>query len=104
VVIVRKNPQIWVIDTWLMSCRALTRGIEEALMNLLMAEAREVGVEAIVGEYLPTLRNAPVADFFQRLGFTPVEDEIDAGTRYRAYPGLHMRLKSFVEIKRVLSK
>jgi len=102
VVIVRMAPQIWTIDTWLMSCRVLSRGIEETLMNLLMAEAREAGVETITGEYLATPRNALVADFYRRLGFSPAENEArSAGTWYRAHPASHARLKSFIEIKRL---
>jgi len=100
VLIVRKLERIWVIDTWLMSCRVLTRGIEETLTNLLMAEAREAGVETIVGEYLPTQRNALVAGLYPRLGFDPSEGEI-VGQRYSACPASHSPLKSFIEIQRL---
>jgi FkbH-like protein len=102
VVIVRTAPRIWAIDTWLMSCRVLSRSIEETLMNLLMAEARAAGVETVAGEYLPTPRNALVADFYRRLGFSPAENATPSpGAWYRAHPASHVRLKSFIEIRRL---
>lgn len=102
VVIVRTAPRMWTIDTWLMSCRVLSRGVEETLMNLLMAEARAAGVETVAGEYLPTPRNALVADFYPRLGFSPAENATPSpGACYRAHPASHVRLKSFIEIKRL---
>jgi FkbH-like protein len=101
VVIVHKLRHIWEIDTWLMSCRVLARGVEETLINLLMAEAREARIETIVGEYCPTQRNALVADFYPRLGFDSIEDDIAAGQRFRARPASHPRLKSFIDVKRL---
>ncbi len=71
VVIVRKDGALWTIDSWLQSCRILGRGVEEALMNTLMAQAAAAGAETVAGEYRPTARNGIVADFFTRFGFTP---------------------------------
>jgi FkbH-like protein len=101
IVIIRKLQPTWVIDTWLMSCRVLTRGIEETLTNVLMAEAREAGIEIIVGEYCPTQRNALVADLYPRLGFDPMKDDVAVGQRYSASPASHPRLKSFIDVERL---
>ena len=89
----------WTIDTWLMSCRALTRGIEEALMNLLMAEARQAGAETLIGEYIGTARNALVADFYPRMGFTALENQLGSATRYGAQPASFKPLKHFIDAK-----
>lgn len=59
------------IDTWLMSCRVLGRGVEVACLRVLAAEARRRGVDILIGEYRPTSRNAMVGDHFARLGFQP---------------------------------
>ena len=69
VVIVRMQPRVWRIDTWLMSCRVLERGVEQSLMQLLFAKARSAGVDRIVGEYIATDRNKLVERFFDRFGF-----------------------------------
>ncbi len=58
------------IDTYLMSCRVIGRGVEEALLAKLAAAARARGRTRLVGEYLPTAKNELVRDFYQRLGFT----------------------------------
>jgi FkbH-like protein len=101
VVIVRKLQEDWEIDTWLMSCRVVARGIEETLMNVLMAEARSAGARGITAEYVPTQRNGLVADLYPRLGFSRVKADAIVGSRFRAYPDSHPRLKSFIEVERL---
>jgi FkbH-like protein len=58
------------IDTWLMSCRVINRGVEQATCNRLVADARRLGAQRIVGTFIPTDRNSIVADLFPKLGFT----------------------------------
>ena len=62
------------VDTWLMSCRVLRRGMEEFVANHLVAAAKEAGCSKVIGEYLPTKKNAMVADLYNRMGFVPTED------------------------------
>ncbi|MBI1406282.1 MAG: HAD-IIIC family phosphatase [Caulobacter sp.] len=75
VVIVRRvqGPD-WVIDSWLMSCRVLERGVEQALMNRLIAEARAAGAETLTGRWIDSGRNGLVANFYDRMGFSKVAD------------------------------
>jgi FkbH-like protein len=73
VVICRPGGQDWLIDTWLMSCRVLNRGLEQTMLNVLVSRAREARVHALIGEYLQTERNGMVKDHYARLGFTPLE-------------------------------
>ena len=58
-----------VIDTLLLSCRALGRGIEtrflEEVMHLLAAH----GAKRVYGQYIVTEKNAQVAEFFQNNDF-----------------------------------
>ena len=58
------------IDTWLMSCRVLGRGVEEACLNVMVEAALRLGASCLKGEYIPTAKNAMVSDLYQRLGFT----------------------------------
>ena len=62
------------IDTWLMSCRVLGRGLERFALNALAAAARAKGAARLVGEYLPTPKNARVATLLPSLGFVPLPD------------------------------
>lgn len=70
------------LDTWLMSCRAIGRGVEDFTLNQVAAAARALGYEALLGEFLPTAKNAPTADLFPRLGFTPT-GEHEGAQRFR---------------------
>jgi FkbH-like protein len=71
----------WEIDTLLMSCRVLSRDVETAFLAILAAEARTHGARALIGEYVPTAKNALVADLYPRHGFTEI-----APGRFRAEP------------------
>lgn len=60
------------IDTWLMSCRVLGRGVEKATLPVIVAAAQRLGARRLIGEYLPTARNAMVRDHYRLLGFAPL--------------------------------
>ncbi|HWF20270.1 MAG TPA: HAD-IIIC family phosphatase [Verrucomicrobiae bacterium] len=62
------------VDTWLMSCRVLGRGVEEFVLNAIMAKARERGIKRIIGEYLPTLKNKMVENHYLKMGFAVEAD------------------------------
>jgi FkbH-like protein len=103
VLIVRKSSIVWTIDTWLMSCRVLTRGVEEALMNILMDEARAAGIGSVVGEYVPTPRNALVADLYSRMGFTLIATDPSGTLRFSANPATFTATTRFLEVRRPTS-
>jgi FkbH-like protein len=63
------------IDTWLMSCRVLKRGVEQYLLNHAAEISRGKGLRALRGEYIPTAKNALVRDHYANLGFTKVGDD-----------------------------
>lgn len=64
----RENDKLF-IDTWIMSCRVLKRGVENLVLNHLVKLALEKGFTSIVGEYLPTAKNGLVKDHYKNLGF-----------------------------------
>lgn len=65
----------WLIDTWLMSCRVLNRGLERQVLNELVQCAAQRGIKRLVGEFLPTEKNVMVSEHYPRLGFTPLPAE-----------------------------
>ncbi|HEX3760834.1 MAG TPA: HAD-IIIC family phosphatase [Kofleriaceae bacterium] len=81
VLLARRAGDQLVIDTLLMSCRVLGRGVELAMINELVARAAAAGVAEILGEYIPTAKNGMVADLFGRLGFTRIEPTDRAETK-----------------------
>lgn len=60
------------VDTWLMSCRVIGRTVEQAFFSELVRRARAAGVRRLIGEYIPTKKNGPVAALWTRLGATPM--------------------------------
>ena len=67
------------IDSFLLSCRALGRGIETALMNALKNFVQDSGSQgSLRARYVPTARNSPAAGFFESQGLTP-ESTSDEG-------------------------
>jgi FkbH-like protein len=61
------------IDLWLMSCRVLKRGMEYAMMNALINEAKNHGAKEIRGLYKKSNKNQMVAGLFSELGFLLVK-------------------------------
>lgn len=57
------------VDTWLMSCRVLKRGMENFTLNTIVEWAKANGFKKIIGEYLPTMKNMMVEHHYQNLGF-----------------------------------
>lgn len=55
------------IDTWIMSCRVLKRTVEQFMMNFIIKELIERGIERISGEYLPTAKNKLVEHLLDEL-------------------------------------
>jgi FkbH-like protein len=68
------------IDTWLMSCRVLGRGVEPTTLNLVAAQARALGASRLIGEYLPTKKNGMVRDHYTRLGFAEIARSEDGAS------------------------
>ncbi len=83
VVICRKQELIWNIDTWIMSCRVLGRGVEQAALNILVKRARSNDVRELHGRYIPTARNGLVRDHYAKLGFTKLEESDTGETLWR---------------------
>jgi FkbH-like protein len=62
------------IETFLMSCRVLGRGVEKAIFAAIADYARRKGVTKVRGQYLPTQKNSLVADLYPNHGFHPLGD------------------------------
>jgi FkbH-like protein len=82
--IVKREGESLRVDSLLMSCRALGRGLEQALLAEVLAEARRrFGELPLTAEYLPTAKNGLVERFYADAGFQATR-EGDDGTRYQA--------------------
>ena len=80
VVIVDVAKDAWTIDTWLMSCRVLGRGVETAILRHLVAAAKAAGAKALRGVYIPSGKNNMVSNHYGKLGFQ--EEKSGEATTY----------------------
>jgi FkbH-like protein len=58
-----------VVETLLMSCRVIGRTIETAILSFLEQRALARGAGEMRGEYLPTPKNGPARDYYERHGY-----------------------------------
>lgn len=65
----KKSGGVLFIDTWIMSCRVLKRGVEHFALQQLVTLANENGCTTLAGEYIPTAKNGLVKEHYQNLGF-----------------------------------
>ncbi len=95
VVILRIIQQYIEIDSFLISCRALGRGVESALMDKIISIAKNRKCDFIVGRYIQSQRNAQVADLYERLGFRKVENvATDSEWIYKIISGAEANIDS----------
>ena len=83
------------IDTFLMSCRAMGRKLEDVILNELTAQYQK----KMIGEFIPTAKNAPVQELFDRLGFALVSD--DEGHKVYELDGSRYQKKKFSMYKKI---
>jgi FkbH-like protein len=72
------GPHGWAIDTLLLSCRVMGRGIETALLAHLAEQARRAGARFVLGTYVPSAKNGVVRTCYRDHGFER-QDEDDTG-------------------------
>lgn len=75
VILDKKDHNTLFIDTWLMSCRVLKRGMENFTLNQLVTWAHNNGYKKIIGEYIPTQKNGMVRNHYENLGFKRTKED-----------------------------
>jgi FkbH-like protein len=76
----------WRIDTFLMSCRVLGRGVEKAFLGAICSQAAAEGAVSMSGEYIRSSKNAQTEDFFEKCGFISRERTSDHGVWLLSLP------------------
>lgn len=76
IIMEKRDAKTLFVDTWFMSCRVLKRGMENFTLNTMVEYAKAHGIERIVGEYVPTLKNGMVKEHYTNLGFSPIGDNL----------------------------
>jgi len=69
VYIINKQNNVWYIDTFLLSCRIMGRGVENGILSQILIDAKNNGIEEIRASFLPTQKNKPAENFLSDYGF-----------------------------------
>ena len=67
---------------WLMSCRVLKRGMEDAMMDQFVDVVSRQGIRVIHGFYFPTSKNGMVKNFYADMGFTKGSEAEDGASEW----------------------
>jgi FkbH-like protein len=68
-----KDENYLLIDSMLLSCRVMGRRIEDHYFEFLIEEARKHRIKQIIGYYIPTNKNVPVKDLYEKQNFVKLE-------------------------------
>lgn len=83
-IVVEQRPERALIDSFLMSCRAFGRHIEDSFLSVTLDDLRKRGYSSVEGRFIPTGRNAMVESFYLGAGFSSAggstEDEEGGAT------------------------
>ena len=74
-----------IVDTLLLSCRILGKGIEYAFVKTIMKQYKEQWGSALNATYIPTAKNGQVADFFEKCGFDVLASDEDGAKHYVSF-------------------
>ena len=83
IVVGRHEDDRLLLSDWLMSCRVLTRGVEQFVMNHIVEYAARHNYGWIDAEYRPSAKNAMVKDFYAQFGFVKLADPGDGNAKWR---------------------
>lgn len=66
------------IDTFLLSCRILGKGIEFAFLDTILNKLVDKGYKTVKAKYIKSAKNSQVSDFYDRAGFSLINstDEV----------------------------
>lgn len=71
------------IDTLLLSCRILGKGIEHAFLKTVLSLLSKEGIDEVSAIYLPTSKNNQVSDFYDKNGFTVSSEDPNGSKSYK---------------------
>ncbi|MDC0170041.1 HAD-IIIC family phosphatase [Candidatus Nitrosopelagicus sp.] len=74
VYIINKEDKVWNIDTFLLSCRIMGRGVENGILSQILIDAKNNGIEEIRANFIPTKKNKPAENFLSDFGFEKNND------------------------------
>ena len=78
--VVRANGDEWNIENFVMSCRVIGYGVEDALLARVAGDARDAQASWLTGAVATLPKNAPARDFYSRNAFSREDAESERAT------------------------
>jgi FkbH-like protein len=80
------------LDTLLMSCRVLKRGVEDYLMNKIIERLAQKSIKELIGEFIPTPKNNLVENFLIEHQFERLSDS----DKYSIHIPSYLKIKNYI--------
>ena len=77
VAIIKNHNNIWMIDSFLLSCRVLGKKIETVFLSEIISIVKSKGAIMLQGEYKPTTKNNITSSFYKNHGFKMINKKIN---------------------------
>jgi FkbH-like protein len=81
------------IDSFLLSCRILGKGIDDVFIRMVLNWLHHEGIDRVTADYLPTAKNQQTATFYDRQGMECTHVDNDGSKHYE------MTLQDDLEVK-----
>lgn len=76
------NDKLAELDTFLMSCRVMGKSVEDRIIDYIENKLTPSGIEELRTYYIPTAKNKPAAEFFDRLGYRVIDTDESGSKQY----------------------
>jgi FkbH-like protein len=70
------------LDSFLLSCRILGKHIEDVFLNFVLDQLKQQGIKTVQAQYIPTVKNMQVKDFYAENGFQIIAQDEKNCTEY----------------------
>jgi len=86
------------IILWLMSCRMFKRELELAMFDQLVEQCQKKNITKILGEYIPSNKNAMVEKFYEELGFELIISKNEETIWYLDIPKEYKNKNKYIKV------
>jgi len=70
------------IEEFAMSCRIMGKNVEHGLIGHVEQDIHRIGFEQLRGSYIPTAKNKPVANLYEKLGYKVIKETSEGLKKY----------------------
>jgi len=96
----RLQSRVMEIELFLLSCRVIGRNVETAMLAHLCDQALRRDASELRGKIVPTAKNIPVRDVFERHGFEKLEELLSGETTWRLdLPGQRVAWPRWIKVR-----